>query len=101
MTDLAATRYTFESTVNAVATENQEDAESLAPSSEFDIQTDGSRTNAGGGTGQPSLQELLESAQNLSHRTVTTHPIEGRHFIFLFYYFFLSCDLHVPVDLVL
>ena len=33
--------------------------------------------------------------------TETTHPIEGRHFIFLFYYFFLSCDLHVPVDLVL
>ena len=25
--------------------------------------------------------------------TIETHPIEGRHFIFFIFYFFLSCDL--------
>ena len=60
--------YKFESTVNAVAAETPEDSGSLALNSEFDIQTDGSRRSAGSEAGQPDLQELLESAQNLSHR---------------------------------
>ena len=64
--------FKFEDSANAVTTETQEDAESLpgsvAPTSEFDIQTEGSRRSAGNVSEQPSLQDLLESAQNLSHR---------------------------------
>ena len=71
-------QYKFENEVNAVDTDHQGDrtyeAESQGSSTEFDLQTDGSRRiSDGDGEQKPNLQQLLDSAQDLSHRDYLVH----------------------------
>ena len=71
-------QYKFENEANAVITDQQNDrkyeAESQASSTEFDLQTDSSRRVSDSDAWtktcepKPSLQQLLDSAQDPSHR---------------------------------